>query len=56
MAGKGGVENILVTSYTFSSMMMYMPFSASLWAATSEREKVLDILESGRVRYGFGFG
>lgn len=40
--GKGGDKP--VTSYTLSSIIMYMPFSASLCVATSATEKVFDIL------------
>lgn len=40
--GKGKYEP--VTSYTFSSTMIYIPVPASLCAATSATEKVFDIL------------
>lgn len=33
-----------MTSYTFSSTMMYIPLSASLCVATSAAEKVFDML------------
>ena len=42
---KGKGRYIPVTSYTFSSTMMYIPFEASLCEATSATVKVLDILE-----------
>jgi hypothetical protein len=41
---EGGGLDVLVTSYTELSTMMYIPELASLWDATSATEKVLDIL------------
>ena len=35
-----------MTSYTFSSTIIYIPLSASLCAATSATENVFDILSS----------
>jgi hypothetical protein len=42
--GMGGDKP--ATSYTFSSIIMYMPLSASLCVATSATEKDFDILGS----------
>jgi hypothetical protein len=44
--GKREWENVPVTSYTFSSTIIYIPLSASLCAATSATENVFDILSA----------
>jgi len=38
-----GQTNVLVTSYTFSSTIMYIPFSASLYSATSATVNCFDM-------------
>ena len=43
----GGKGDLPVTSYTFSSTMMYMPESASLCDETSATEKDLDMIVEG---------
>jgi hypothetical protein len=42
--GRKGKGDKPATSYTFSSIIMYMPLSASLCVATSATEKDFDIL------------